>query len=279
MNWLQDLFPEVAAASGIRIMQGALGRVVARLRDRNLRGVDLNIVVGERAAAYLQSRSTQGLRVAIVHNWADGSAIRSVPSQSNRLRTEWSMERTFVVGYSGNMGRVHDFRTIVEAADALRDAADIVFLFIGGGRHRDWIEAEVRRRGLGNVRFRPYQPRERLGESLSVPDAHLLSLRREMEGLVVPSKFYGIAAAARPTIFIGDHDGEIARIVREGDCGRVVSEGDSEGLAACIRELRDDGPLRQRLGENARRIFEERFEKRIALEKWRQLLIEVAQKP
>jgi hypothetical protein len=102
------------------------------------------------------------------------------------------------LGYSGNLGRAHDIDTILEAI-ALIDRAQtacstaasprIAWLFIGGGNRLDAL-----RRGVGAIRstfirFEPYQPRERLAESLSAFDAHLVSLRPELEGLIVPSKF------------------------------------------------------------------------------------------
>src|SRR5262245_3258216 len=87
---------------------------------------------------------------------------------------------------------------------------DIVWLFIGGGALYRQFETEIRCRGLRSVQYQPYQPRDRLADSLSAADVHIVSLRPALEGLVVPSKFYGIAAAGRPTIFIGDKDGEIA---------------------------------------------------------------------
>ena len=108
---------------------------------------------------------------------------------------------------------------------------------------------------------------------------HLVTLRPELEGLIVPSKFYGIAAAARPAIFVGDPEGEIGSLVRAADCGYCVRQGDVEGLVAAISALRDDAELRERMGHNARRIFDERFDKPIAIGKWRELLGRVTRAP
>lgn len=100
-----------------------------------------------------------------------------------------------------------------------------------------WIEAEGKKRGLANILFKPHQPRERLRLHLARPDVHLISLKPELEGLIVPSKFYGIAAAGRPTLFIGDTDGEIPKILRHSSSGYTISIGDSEDLANRIREM------------------------------------------
>jgi colanic acid biosynthesis glycosyl transferase WcaI len=275
VNWLQDVFPEVASGLGVRGFGGTLARALEKLRDRSLQSAACNVVLGERMREFLLGRGLEPERIRVIENWADGDAIRPRAEASNRLRVEWGLQGKFVVGYSGNMGRVHEFGTILGAAEALRRRVDIVFVFIGGGKHREWIEEEARRRGLGNVQFRPYQSRERLAESLSVPDLHLVSLRPELEGLVVPSKFYGIAAAGRPTIFVGAREGEIAGKLRRFDCGVAVEQGDAEGLAAAIRGLADDFGTRERMGRNARAAFEANWEKRIACGKWLRLIEQV----
>lgn len=118
----------------------------------------------------------------------------------------------------------------------------------------------------------PYQPRERLPLSLTLLDVHLISLIPALEGLIVPSKFYGVAAAGRPSVFIGDPEGEIARILRQTDSGVVVEPGDGKGLAGEIVRLREEPEAAARIGANALALFEARFDKRIGLEKWEELV-------
>jgi glycosyltransferase involved in cell wall biosynthesis len=221
---------------------------------------------------YLSSRGVPEDKLQVIHNWADGALIRPVSRENNALRREWGLDGKFVVGYSGNMGRVHEFQTTLGAIEALKSDTGIVFLFIGGGAQRPGVETQVRDRSLSNVRFLPYQLQERLAESLSVPDVHLISLRPEVEGFVVPSKFYGIAAAGRPTVFVGSTSGEIAQLLVDYQCGIAVQTGDVQGLTAAITRLRSDAMLRRKYGENARRVFEERFDRRIALAAWSEVL-------
>lgn len=272
VNWLQDVFPEVAAELGVAIGRGAMGRVLASLRNASLRGASANVVLGGRMRERVAGLGIDPATIVTIANWADGAAVRPVLRASNALRAEWGLKGKFVVGYSGNMGRAHEFQTMVDAAAKLRIESDIVFLFIGGGAQKAMVAAASAERGLSNLLFKPYQPREHLDRSLGAADVHLVSLRPELEGLIVPSKFYGIAAAARPTIFIGDPDGEISAEIRMAECGRCVRQGDVDGLVAAIRELRADASLRERMGDNARRLLDERFDQPIAIGKWRALL-------
>ena len=215
-------------------------------------------------------------RIRVIPNWADMEAIRPVAAADNPLRREWGLDDKFVVCYSGNMGRVHEFDTILGAAQRLASKAEAIgFVFIGGGAQRGAIEDEVSRRGLPNVQFRPYQDRAGLSFSLGVGDVHLVSQRPEVEGYVFPSKLYGILAAGRPLVFIGDREGEISLLVEREGIGAAVRQGDAAGLADQLLRLAGDAVLREAMGARARALLCERYDKSIAFKAWLGLLREL----
>jgi len=273
--------------------------VLRRLRDLALRYADANVVLGEHMAARLRKRRIPEERITIIANWADGTHIHPVERTRNALLKEWNLADSFVVGYSGNLGRAHNFETFLTAVahlaaqekvthkaftfanaggDASQDTPDeesrrdIRWLFIGGGAQTDKLRRAVRERGYGNVMFRPYQPRERLSESLSAPDVHLISLKPNLEGLIVPSKYYGIAAAGRPAIFVGNPDGELARIIRDSETGFVIRDGDDAGLAEAVLKLARNPELAVAQGVRARRLFETRYDFAHAVKAWENLI-------
>ena len=97
---------------------------------------------------------------------------------------------------------------------------------------------------------------------------HLITLRPALEGLIVPSKYYGIAAAGRPAIFIGDPEGEIGRILSATGTGLVVAEGDGAALAAAIVSLASDRRSADEIGRRARALFEEKYDLTFAVAAW-----------
>jgi len=279
VNWLQDLFPEVAIELNMRFLQGAMGTMLVWLRNRSLHRARMNVVVGKLMGDRLAGLSVDRERIRIIPNWADGRAILPVPVAENALRKQWGLDGRFVVGYSGNLGRAHEFSTLLDAMERLQGDDRIVFLLIGSGLRLEWVRRESARRGLTNLLFKPYQPRERLRFSLSVPDLHVVVLQPRLEGLIVPSKFYGIAAAGRPTLLIGVREGEIARILIETDAGFVFPVGAGEALADRVTELASDPAICSRLGRNARAVFEHRFDCDLALRAWRDLLSGLTEQP
>lgn len=273
VNWLQDLYPEVAAELGVAAMAGPAGSLLRGLRNASLRGAALNVAIGERMAERLRAEGAAPERVAVIHNWSDDEAIAPMEAAASPLRAEWGFTPgDFVVGYSGNLGRAHEVGTLLAAARGLRARADIKFLFVGGGHHSGPLGRRAAEEGLTNIVFRPYQPRERLAQSLAAADVHWVSLNPPLEGLIVPSKFYGAAAAGRPVIAVTSADGEIARLVRDHDCGAQIDPGDGEALARVILELAADPAGRARMGEAARRMIDQTFARRLAMENWRAAL-------
>lgn len=278
VNWLQDLFPEVAETVGLdrRQLPRFLYDALRVPRNWSLRSAAINVALGSRMSEKLAALGVAPERVSILQNWADGDLIKPVSPANNSLRREWGLDDKFVVGYSGNLGRAHDYRTILDAItrieSATSDSSEIRWLFVGGGALHGAFASELRARGLKSVIFKPYQPRERLAQSLSAADVHLVHLKPELEGLIVPSKFYGIAAAGRSTIFVGDGDGEIARAILRRDLGYVVNEGNGMDLAMKVLALARDPVLCCEIGARARKACEEEFEKQIAIDRWEALL-------
>ena len=272
VNWLQDLYPEVAMRLGVRLVGGPAGNAMLRARDRALHAAVANIVVGEGMARTVRERGVARERVHVIPNWCDDTDIQPRAADSE-LRREWELEGRFVVGYSGNLGRGHEYETVLGAARRLRDDGRIIFLMIGGGSGFDALSRKVQAEGLaGRFRFLPYQDRAQLRLSLAVPDVHWLSLLPELEGLMVPSKFYGIAAAGRPVIAIVEGHGEIARLVREHDCGMVITPGDGAALADTLRRLAVNPDAVAAMGAHARAMLGAHFTRRDALERWERLL-------
>jgi glycosyltransferase involved in cell wall biosynthesis len=215
----------------------------------------------------------------VIPNWAlEERTEPSATSESSDavathpLRASWGLGDAFIVGYSGNMGRAHRLNELIDAASALRSKPDLHFVLIGDGAQRAALQARVQSLELKNVMFQPYQPRERLRESLSLPDVHVVSLDERLEGLIVPSKFVGVLAMGRPVLWIGAAEGEVGSLVCASGCGVTVPSGDAAALTHVLRELSDDhasGSTRLRvMAHQAQALWHTRFKRRDALDAW-----------
>lgn len=273
INWLQDLYPEVAEELGVPFVHGPVAAALAALRNRALRSAAANVAVGRLMAQRLETLPVPAARLHVIPNWCDDADIRPLPEAENPLRQAWGLQGKFVLGYSGNLGRAHEFDTVLAAAALLREDPRFVFLVIGGGKRFDDLQSAVQTRALaGSFRFLPYQVRKSLAQSLGVCDAHWVSLNPKLEGLMVPSKFYGIAAAGKPIVVIGAAGGELARLVDEHRCGLVVEPGDAAALAAALRRMSSDPGIVADMGARARKMLDAHFSRGQAFARWDDLL-------
>jgi glycosyltransferase involved in cell wall biosynthesis len=206
-------------------------------------------------------------KVRTVPLWADERRIRPL-APARRPRTS----APFTLLYAGNMGRVHDMETILEAAAELAAESGIRFRFVGEGYKKARMEAFARSRGLANCRFETYVPREELGGLLASAGAGLVCLTRGQEGLSEPCKTLGLMAAGRPVIGILPRDSEMAGVVRGHRCGVVVEPGDVRGLVAAVKTLARRPRLRAEYGRRGREAVVKEFSLGSAAVRYRRLL-------
>jgi glycosyltransferase involved in cell wall biosynthesis len=251
VHWAQDLYPEVAEEVGLIAKRGPTAWLLRQLSTAALRHHDRIATVGRCMSERLIERGVRQHRVEVVPNWAP-SAVHSVPHVENDFREAHASDDAFVVMYSGNLGHVHDFQAVLDAADRLRETRiNTSVLLIGNGPRKTDLKRRVERRELDNIQFLPYQPWSRLAESLSAADLHLVTMSARMQGLVVPSKIYGALRAGRPVLFLGPENSEAARLIREHDCGTVLSKPTGESLAAAIRHWQTHPDRRANAGDRA----------------------------
>ena len=278
MNWQQDVFPEVAEALELGGSLGRVGYVALRpLRNWSLRRGRQTVVLGSRMADVVNRLGVGRDRIAVIPNWA-ADDIAPLAAEENPLRRRWGLSHRLVVGYAGNLGRAHDIATVLAAMRALKaspldeQAASITFLFVGGGALRATLEAETKRMEFANVLFQDYQPRAQLSQVLSAADVHLVMLNPKLEGLIVPSKIYAIAAAGRPAIFIGSRSGEVAQLLDEQGWGFCVKPSHGAELAQRILQLAREPHLRKVMGERARAASLHALDRASAVARWEALL-------
>jgi colanic acid biosynthesis glycosyl transferase WcaI len=273
LNWLQDVFPEVAERLNL-LHPRALASILRAFRNWSLRRADTNVVIGNHMAARIAPLCASP--PVVIPNWALEECAETNASSdvaaSHPLRATWGLGEAFIVGYSGNMGRAHRLDELIDAASALHSHPNLRFVLIGDGAQRGPLEARVQALGLKNVMFQPYQPRECLRESLRLPDIHIVSLDERLEGLIVPSKFVGVIAMGRPVLWIGAAEGEVGSLVRASGCGVSVLSGDAAALTQVLRELCDDhasgGTRLRAMAQQAQALWRIHFKRRDALDAW-----------
>ena len=250
-----------------------------------MRGLDLEVPVGECFGLLGPNGAGKTTTIEILEgllpptdgevevlgrHWggSDDEEIHPLAPEDNPLRREWGLEGKFVIGYSGNLGRAHEYDTLLGAAERLSEHSRLAFLIVGGGHHFGQFTRAVETRGLKNLfRFHDYQDHNSLKYSLCVPDVHWVSLKPALEGLIVPSKVYGLLAAGRPILFVGPRRATPALIVQQFHCGWHIDCGDVSALTQLLLHLADHPEEVSLAGRNAREALLEHYDLPLGVER------------
>jgi colanic acid biosynthesis glycosyl transferase WcaI len=272
----QDVFPEIAVALG-RLDNRLIVGVLDRLVRFGLSHATRVVAIGEQMRRRLVAKGVSEDAISVIPNWTDTESL--VPLER---RNAWAQEHAlvdrFVVMHSGNLGYAQDLETLLHAATHLRDLDDLELVLIGSGAMGAALSDLATELELRSVRFLPYQPRERLAESLSTADVHVVGLAAGLAGYVVPSRLHGILAVGRPVIVHADEESETAQIVQTHACGLVVPPGDPEQLAQAIRDAHDGRFDLAQMGASARAYAVAEASRDVAINRYRNVLAAVTER-
>ncbi|MGA2419168.1 MAG: glycosyltransferase family 4 protein [Candidatus Acidiferrum sp.] len=266
---IRDLYPDMAVG-GALVPPGALARLWEGLHRWALRRAARVIVLGNDMRARIIAKGVEASRVVVVRDGAEmpvanapGAALDAELVRAIRGNAK------FVLVHAGNLGFYGAWETLVAGAKKL--AGDGVRLvFVGDGAQRQQVEASAA--DASNIVFLPFFPASKIPSVLAAADAHVITIKRGLEGVVVPSKLYGILVAGKAIVALAPAETDVASLgVAQGFAVACDPDRPDE-LVAAVRKLVADGLLVKVMEEAARaaapsydRLHEtEKFEQTVA---------------
>jgi len=274
---VQDVYPDIAAEHGVIRRGGPVWHAWRAATRASLAASRAVVVLSEPMRDRVLGFGVPRDRVHTIPNWALRELDERASGDAMRLR--YGFGDCFVVMYSGNMGVGHSFAGLLAAAERLADRDDVVFAFVGDGMRRAEIARTVAARALPNVHLFDYAPREDLADSLAAADLQVVTMREGMQGLLMPSKLYGILAAARPALFIGPADSAVARVIADAGCGTSLRDDDVDGIVRTIAATAADADRGRRSGAAGRRHLDENLSRDRLIARYDDLLTRVSRAP
>lgn len=244
---IRDLYPDMALGGEI-VQRSSWSDRWESLHRHALRQAARVIVLGDDMRDRILAKGIGPGNVVVVRDGT--SAGGELPDPGDPVVEDIRCGFPFVVLHAGNLGFYGAWQTILKAAEILNNENTGV-VFVGDGANRAGLEASAV--NVSNVRFLPFRPVEQIPQVMRAGDLHIITVKRGLEGVVVPSKLYSTLAAGRPVLVIAAPESDAARIVTAAGCGVSADPDDPMAVAAAIRELRNDPA---RLGEMGRRARE-----------------------
>jgi colanic acid biosynthesis glycosyl transferase WcaI len=274
VSLVQDVYPDIAVALGVVAEGSAIHRVWSAATGISLRATRHVVVLSEAMRRRIRGYSVPDSRIETIPNWALEELDANATGDQKRL--VYGFGDRFVVMYSGNMGAGHSFDTLLDAAKHLEQRQDIVFAFVGDGVRHTEIADGIASRGLANVTMLPFAPREELAESLAAGDLHVVTMGDGIQGLLMPSKLYGILGASRPVLFVGPADSAVRSTVAAADAGESCINGDIDGVVKAITAMADAPDRGRAVGERGRTYLDAKLDRETAVTRYETLLTSVA---
>lgn len=271
---LHDSHPQVGVMVG-KVRKGSLvERIWHRINRLMYQRAEQTIVLCEAARTLVCE--TYGIppdRVHVIHNWADPRELNPKPKVESEFAKQHGLIEPFTLMYSGNLGLYYEFETVLTAAERLK-GENFRLVLVGSGGRRNWIAEEIKKRNLTNTLLLPYQPYEKLSDSLSASDAQLVTIAKGIEGISFPSKLYSAMAVARPIVALSEAHSEMRKIVETNNVGRWSEIGDADALVKMLREMMADHESCRQMGHNARKTLEDKFTLSVSAEGYGEVLKE-----
>lgn len=253
--YCMDLWPASLSAGGISkssLLYRYFQRVSRKLYDR----ADRILITSRMFKDYLTDN----------HGVAD-EKIEYLPQyasdQFNQLLPAIKKDTVDFV-FAGNIGAAQSLKTVLEAAEQLKNVENLRWHLVGDGSELENLKADAQQRNLSQVVFYGRRPVEEMPRFYAMADAMLVTLVADSAiSLTLPGKVQTYMAAGKP--ILGAANGEIPDVIRASGCGYCAVAEDGKGLADVVRRFLNH-PNPRELGENARRYYEKHFTKSIFVE-------------
>ena len=245
---IQDMYPDMAIAASI-VRPGVVARIWERLHRWALRRAARIIVLGDDMRARIIAKGVDPAKIFIVRNSVDipPAGSTSPPLNSEVIRAIRANFR-FVLLHAGNLGFYGAWDTLIAAARQLEND-NIAVVFVGDGAERARLESLAA--GATNVRFLPFFPPADIPSVLAAPDAHIVTIKPGLQGVVAPSKMFGILAAGKPIVAVAPDDADVATLGAHHSFALCANPIDPDALAAAIRQLASDPARLTAMGQAA----------------------------
>lgn len=272
-----DVYPEGLIKLGKLSENHLIAKLWRRINKYILKNAIKTLVLGRDMVEWAKVIApAEILKIIYVPHWQNEGLFKKKNFNENNLVKEYNLQNKFVVQYSGNMGLWHDMKTFaIVAKDFQFLEEDIQFVFIGDGLRKKELFEIWDNKIPSNTLVLPFQPKEKLGDSLTACHVALITLREGLEGVAVPSKLYGILASGVPIIGMVPPNSEISLVINEEKCGFVINPGDTNELKNKILELKNNINLRQTMGMNSRNAFEEKYTTKIITKKYLDIIAQL----
>jgi colanic acid biosynthesis glycosyl transferase WcaI len=268
---VEDLFPEAAVAAGVLTSQRAI-QFFYRLASFLYRRSERISVITEGFRRRLLQKNVPDEKITVNPCWADPDFVTPQPKE-NIFRQVHGLSGKFVVMYAGALGLTSALEDVMEAAFILRGHSDIIFVIVGEGTKKLWIQQYIEQHSLVNAMVLPFQPRADFPQMMAAANVSLVTLNQAFSEFSLPHKIFDIMASNRPILGVAPLECDLAKLIQDNRCGQVVAPQKAQDLAQTILEMKGDPDSLDEMGKHGRALLLSTYARNICIDGYEKMFL------
>ncbi len=271
IHWCHDLYPEAVIANTNNPVLIRFCQFSKPAFKFLYKFVDVMVDIGICMQKRLQQYQHKAKQITLTP-WALTEPQATLEVKPDKRQALFGNAK-LVLLYSGNLGHAHQYQLFLKLARLVRSKnPDIIFAFSSSGNKFEEFKSQITEND-SNIKLLPFAAIGELEDRLCCADIHLISLKDQWSGIVVPSKFFGSLAVGRPLLFHGPKDSAIGYWIEKFNIGASLTEHNLDKIANDLIRFAEAPQLLEQWKQNAFNAYTNNFSKKIIIDKWDELLM------
>ena len=254
---VQEIYPDILKLKG-----GFVLKFLQRMEKKVYNGSDAVTTIDKVFYDTIVPRFKDPSKLHIIPNFVDTELYHQVVWEGKLDPALFPKNDSIKLLYAGNIGHAQSWEPLITLAERTRDL-NVEYIVIGEGAKREYVEEEIRKRGLEKLHLLPYQPRELMPAILSYSDASFIFMAPESDTDGFPSKVYTIMACERPMLILSGKNTPIVNFLQDKGCAKLITEQDFDKkvdeMVEWLRSVTKDDLVQ--MGKNGLKTIEEHYTK------------------
>jgi glycosyltransferase involved in cell wall biosynthesis len=187
-------------------------------------------------------------KLHLLPNWIKPGINNQIIDQ--KLLEKYGLKDKFIVIFGGNLGIAQKVENIITLSKLHADKNDLVFLVIGKGTHKRYLENLIKKGKIKNILIIDFLKRTKYESFVSLSQVGFISLNENFTIPNVPSRILSYYNFKKPVFAIVDPVTDFGKMIEEDQSGFCCVYGDYKSYVDKFNQLYYDSKLRERLGNN-----------------------------
>jgi len=232
------------------------------------------VAVSEGMAQDIQKIAGPAKPVHVIPNGADLDLFHpDIDVSSVRQKKGWNNK--LVLLHAGAMGKINGLEFVINAADRVKHQENILFVLVGQGSRKEYLEKMVRDFNVINVEMLSSVPKQELHLLLSAADVIMVIIGNFpiIEKHASLNKFYDGLSAGKPVLL--NYSGWQRKLIEREGAGWGCKLCDVDEFADKVIKLNHEKERLALMGQNARKIAEGQFNRDVLAQQALSVLLSI----